>query len=265
MSNLLLKPAAERGRIHQVTPKSAGWTYVGFEVHRLAAGETAAATTGEREACLVLVAGKARVEVDGKSFGALGGRHVALRGQAVRRSTCRRARPGASRRRPRSSSPSAPRPGGGAHAARLIAAGHDRAARRAATAPTPATSSNILPETEPARQPAGGRGDHAARPLVELSAAQARPRRSAGRDRYLEETYYHRLDPPQGFAFQRVYTDDRSLDETMAVEDGDVVLVPRGYHPVRRAARLRPLLPERHGRADAGSGASATTRRTSGW
>ena len=49
---------------------------------------------------------------------------------------------------------------------------------------------------------------------------------------YLEETYYHRLKPPQGFAFQRVYTDDRSLDETLTVADGDVVLVPRGYHPV---------------------------------
>ena len=48
----------------------------------------------------------------------------------------------------------------------------------------------------------------------------------------LEETYYHRLNPPQGFAFQRVYTDDRSLDEAMAIEDGDVTLVPRGYHPV---------------------------------
>jgi len=48
----------------------------------------------------------------------------------------------------------------------------------------------------------------------------------------LEETYYHRLDPPQGFAFQRVYTDDRSLDESLAVEDHDVVMVPRGYHPV---------------------------------
>ena len=36
----------------------------------------------------------------------------------------------------------------------------------------------------------------------------------------------------QGFAFQRVYTDDRSLDEAMAVEDGDVTLVPKGYHPV---------------------------------
>ncbi|MEJ8303038.1 5-deoxy-glucuronate isomerase [Saccharibacillus sacchari] len=48
----------------------------------------------------------------------------------------------------------------------------------------------------------------------------------------LEETYYHELDPQQGFAFQRVYTDDRSLDETMAVEHGDVVIVPVGYHPV---------------------------------
>ncbi|PZN47631.1 MAG: hypothetical protein DIU65_17030, partial [Proteobacteria bacterium] len=41
---------------------------------------------------------------------------------------------------------------------------------------------------------------------------------------------------PQGFAFQRVYTDAdssgrRELDEVMAVEDGDVTLVPRGYHP----------------------------------
>jgi 5-deoxy-glucuronate isomerase len=49
---------------------------------------------------------------------------------------------------------------------------------------------------------------------------------------YLEETYYHRIDPPRGFALQRVYTDDGSLDETLAVRDRDVVLVPRGYHTV---------------------------------
>ncbi|MDH3792347.1 MAG: 5-deoxy-glucuronate isomerase, partial [Rhodospirillales bacterium] len=51
----------------------------------------------------------------------------------------------------------------------------------------------------------------------------------------LEETYYHRINPSQGFAFQRVYTDDRSLDETMTVQDGDVVLAPKGYHPVGAA------------------------------
>ncbi len=50
----------------------------------------------------------------------------------------------------------------------------------------------------------------------------------------LEETYYHRFAPPQGYAVQRVYTDDRSLDETMLVQDGDVVLVPRGTIPSAR-------------------------------
>ena len=48
----------------------------------------------------------------------------------------------------------------------------------------------------------------------------------------LEETYYHRVDPAHGFVVQRVYTDDRALDEAIAVRDRDTVLVPRGYHPV---------------------------------
>ena len=57
------------------------------------------------------------------------------------------------------------------------------------------------------------------------------------RETYLEETYYHRVRGAGGFGFQRVYTDDRSLDEALAVGDGDVVLVPRGYHPVAAGAR----------------------------
>ncbi len=48
----------------------------------------------------------------------------------------------------------------------------------------------------------------------------------------LEETYYSRFNPPQGFAFQRVYTDDRSLDQALVLEEGTLTLVPRGYHPV---------------------------------
>ena len=53
----------------------------------------------------------------------------------------------------------------------------------------------------------------------------------------LEETYYHRLRGGSGFAFQRIYTDDGSLDEGIVVQDGDVVVVPRGYHPVAGDAR----------------------------
>ena len=55
----------------------------------------------------------------------------------------------------------------------------------------------------------------------------------------LEEIYYHRQDSPHGFAFQRVYTDERDLDETLTVEDGDLVLVPRGYHVVAQAYGYR--------------------------
>ncbi len=48
----------------------------------------------------------------------------------------------------------------------------------------------------------------------------------------LEEIYYYRIDRPEGYAIQRVYTSDRRLDETITVRDGEVVLIPEGYHPV---------------------------------
>jgi len=48
----------------------------------------------------------------------------------------------------------------------------------------------------------------------------------------LEETYFYKIDKPQGFAIQQVYNDDRSLDEIAVARNNDVVLVPEGYHPV---------------------------------
>jgi 5-deoxy-glucuronate isomerase len=59
----------------------------------------------------------------------------------------------------------------------------------------------------------------------------------------LEETYYFRIRPPRGFAFQRIYTADQSLDETITVHDGDLVLVPRGYHVVAAAAEYQVYYP----------------------
>jgi 5-deoxy-glucuronate isomerase len=48
----------------------------------------------------------------------------------------------------------------------------------------------------------------------------------------LEEIYYYRLDRPEGYAVQKVYTSDGRIDETLTVRDGDLVLIPEGYHPV---------------------------------
>lgn len=48
----------------------------------------------------------------------------------------------------------------------------------------------------------------------------------------LEEIYYYRIDRPEGYAVQKVYTPDGRIDETLTVRSGELVQVPEGYHPV---------------------------------
>jgi 5-deoxy-glucuronate isomerase len=59
------------------------------------------------------------------------------------------------------------------------------------------------------------------------------PHKHDGRDGEpkLEEVYYYRVDPPQGFGHQMLYTADGEA-VTHIVRDGDAVLLPYGYHPV---------------------------------
>lgn len=48
----------------------------------------------------------------------------------------------------------------------------------------------------------------------------------------LEEIYFYKIDKPDGYAYQRVYNDDRTIDGLMMAQNHDSVLVPEGYHPV---------------------------------
>ncbi len=48
----------------------------------------------------------------------------------------------------------------------------------------------------------------------------------------LEEFYFYKIDKEQGYAIQQVYTTDGSLNEIMQVRNNDIVMVPKGYHPV---------------------------------
>jgi 5-deoxy-glucuronate isomerase len=50
------------------------------------------------------------------------------------------------------------------------------------------------------------------------------------READLEEIYYYRLDPPDGFALQRLYTADGQTDAAYVIHDGNLLLVPEGYH-----------------------------------
>ncbi|HEY8382228.1 MAG TPA: 5-deoxy-glucuronate isomerase [Microvirga sp.] len=234
MPNLLVRPSApdESGRVHVVTPASAGWTYVGFEVYRLAPGQSIAQETGDREACLVMLSGRAAVASGGRDFGVIGGRASPFEADpwslyaparsdwsATAETACEIALCTA--------------PAEGRLPARVI--GPDEVGQETRGKGTNTRHvRNILPETAIAESllvvevitPSGHWSSY---------PPHKHDRDALPAESLLEETYYHRLNPPQGYAVQRVYTDDRSLDETMAVEDGDVVLVPRGYHPVGAA------------------------------
>ena len=48
----------------------------------------------------------------------------------------------------------------------------------------------------------------------------------------MEEIYFFRFDRPGGFGIQKIYTEDRSIDETLTLGENDTVLIPEGYHPV---------------------------------
>jgi 5-deoxy-glucuronate isomerase len=229
--SLLVKANPHGREIVKVTPRSAGWTHVGFEACRLDAGESIGiALPRDREGCLVMLIGRAEVDVDARHFGTLGGRASVF---AERSPDAVYAPPGshyAIRALEAVELALASAPAQGQHPARLIASASMKRSVRGQGANTRYVC-DILPESEPAESllvvevvtPAA----HSSSYPPHKHDTDNLPLESS-----LEETYYHRIDPPQGFAFQRVYTDDRSLDETVCVEDGDVVMVPRGYHPV---------------------------------
>ena len=74
MSRLLVKPQGLTGLVHDITPQSAGWGYVGFQLWRLAPGETASGALDGREAILVFVEGRGRVTGAGRDWGEMGTR-----------------------------------------------------------------------------------------------------------------------------------------------------------------------------------------------
>jgi len=218
------------GSVLEVTPASAGWKHVGFKVVKLAAGQHHAGGAMGRETCLVVVAGMADIAVDGQRYTHVGGRNSPFEDRAPGAVYV----PAGSHYEVVASGPAelavCSAPGSGQGEPRLIAeSAMSREVRGTGT--NTRYVRNILPQTEPADSllvvevitPGGHWSSY---PPHKHDTA------TPGAETALEETYYHRLQPAQGFAFQRVYTDDRTLDETVCVEDGDVVLVPRGYHPV---------------------------------
>ena len=228
--SLLRKPLATSGLVHDISPEDAGWTYVGFKLYRLSPGESVSGSLGSNEAILVMVEGKAAIRAADTDWGVLGERMDVFEKTpphclyvpngkdwaAVAETPCTLAVCLA--------------PGQSGHEARRLGPDGITLTQRGEGSNTRFINNIAMEDADVADSllvtevftPAGHWSSY--------------PSHRHDEDRfpeitYLEETYYHRLNPAQGFGVQRVYTEDGALDETMAVKSHDVVLVPRGHHP----------------------------------
>ena len=108
MNALLHKPTGLSGKVHDITPEVAGWRYVGFGLYRLAAGEKASEPTGDREAILVVIEGKAKLSAAGTDFAEMGDRMSVFEKRRLIVFMFRGTRNGAQRRPRTASSASVP-------------------------------------------------------------------------------------------------------------------------------------------------------------
>lgn len=230
MADLLRKPFGTHGEVHRITPVDAGWRYVGFTLYRLRAGERAAEMTGAREVILVMVEGKAHLQAAGQDWGVLGERMNVFEKTPPHCLYVPNGQEWAAEAATDCIIAVCSAPGHGGHEARRIGPDGITLTQRGEGSNT-RWINNIAMEAEDTCDsllvtevftPAGNWSSY---------PSHRHDEDDFPRITYLEETYYHRLDPSEGWAVQRVYTDDGSLDEVMAVRDHDVVLVPRGHHP----------------------------------
>lgn len=218
------------GCVLSITPQTAGWEYVGFQVFRLSEGQKLSRATGDQEAALVLLSGRADVKAAGESWDNIGKRMSVFEKTPPYTVYVPSQQQYEVKALTETELAVCLAPGQGNHRARLIEP-QDVGVENRGSGSMSRLVHNILPEQKPADSLL----------VVEVFTDggnwSSYPPHKHDRDELpeeslLEETYYFRIEPEQGFAVQRVYTDDRSLNETMAVKDGEAVMVPEGYHPV---------------------------------
>jgi 5-deoxy-glucuronate isomerase len=220
--------------IAAVDPQSAGWEYAELSVYRLRPGQRISRSADDRERLVLVLEGRAAVQGGGVDFGVVGSREtvfdgppppvlLAAPGQPIELEAVTHAlvavaaAPGGHVRRTALVQPAA---------VHVEDRGEGQTARRVHHLLPPGAEAGRLIAFE-VFTPGGNWSSYPPHKHdTEDPPNEAR----------LEEIYFYRFAKPQGFAFQRVYTPDRSLDESLAPGDGDLVLVPAGFHPVAAAA-----------------------------
>ncbi|TVR93085.1 MAG: 5-deoxy-glucuronate isomerase [Trueperaceae bacterium] len=221
-------PRRPTGTLHaEVTPASAGWRHLGFELRTLADGAAFEHSSADHEVALILLAGDAELRLGGERHEVQGRRGVfeGLPHGLYAPPGCDY---GLVARGPVEFALGSAR-ADGTLPPRLITpddvtveirGGHN-ATRQISHVIDPGQAERLL--CVEVYTPSGNWSSY---PPHKHDVYEA------GVEAELDEVYHFRLDPADGWALQRLYNDDRSLDEVVVARDGDTVMVREGYHPV---------------------------------
>ena len=243
--NILVRPAAcenDQDLILSISPEQAGWQYISFMARRLAAGQCWSFESGENELVIVNLSGRYAVRSNRGQWSGIGTRRNVFEGAAHALYL------------PRRSKFTITAEEGGEYAVAWV--------------PTDQDHEPWLIRPEDVSISVRG-GDNVSRQINDLLPSGSPVHRLVLVEVYtpsgnwssypphkhdtriedgdgnlleadLEEVYFYKVDRPEGYAYQRVYTDENSplhragrpIDALVRAEDNCAVLVPEGYHPV---------------------------------
>ena len=242
--NLVVHPgnSTDPDVVVEVTPELAGWDYISFQLRRLTANRSWAFATGDQELAIVVLSGRLSVESEQGQWSHIGMRDSVFSGlpyalylpgrtsfTVVAETDCEYAiarAPADQDYQPRLVTP---------RDIEIEIRGGDQATRQI---------NNIIPPGFPCQRlvvvevytPPGNWSSYPPHKHDIHKTDQDGKILEAD----LEEVYFYKLDRPEGFAFQRIYTAPESplyraglpVDAVLLARNNDAVLVPEGYHPV---------------------------------
>ena len=226
------------GIVNRVTARDAGWDLLNMEVRRFEEGGTWAQDTAESEAALVVLGGRCGVTSDKGEWPTIGRRPDVFSGMPYALYLPRRTEFVVTALSPRLEVAFCWVPTDEEHPVRLVTPEDCAIEVRGGHNATRQINSIIPPGFDCQRivcvevyTPGGNWSSYP----PHKHDAHREDESGNLLEADLEELYYYKMSKPQGFAIQRVYTADRSIDAVMVCHDNDIVLVPEGYHPVAAA------------------------------
>jgi 5-deoxy-glucuronate isomerase len=243
--NILIKPGVfpnDPDLILSITPQQAGWEYISFQARRLAANQSWSFESGENELAIVNLSGRYSVNSNRGRWSGIGSRKDVFEGAAHALYLPR-------------------------HSEFTITA-EQSGEYAVAWVPTDEDHEPWLIKPEDVEISVRG-GDNVSRQINDLLPSNSPVHRLVLVEVYtpsgnwssypphkhdihlkdekgnlleadLEEVYFYKIDKPDGYAYQRVYTGQTSplhkagcpIDALVRADNNCAVLVPEGYHPV---------------------------------